>query len=166
MGGWMAMRLAQRRPELVSRLVLIDAAGYRNQDWDRISAAVKVRDLAGVGRLYRDLYHRAPWIMRYSQKAFLRAYSSPSVRNLLDSLAERDTYRNRDLARLRMPVALVWGEHDGLFRLETARQMAAAAPGSRLYVLPDCGHAVHQECPRRLLAVLRQVRRDLPLARG
>jgi pimeloyl-ACP methyl ester carboxylesterase len=164
MGGWMAMRLAQERPDLVARLVLIDAAGYRWQDWDRIGGLVRVQDLGGVRRLYRALYHRAPWIMRRSQPAFLRAYTSPSVRNLLSMLNERDTYRRRHLAQLGMPVAMIWGEHDGLFTLKTARAMARAAHHAPLYVLPGCGHAVHQECPRQLAATLRQVRRDLPLA--
>ena len=34
LGGWMAVRLALRHPERVSRLVLVDAGGYRDQDWD------------------------------------------------------------------------------------------------------------------------------------
>jgi len=166
MGAWMAMRLAQTRPELVARLVLIDAAGYREQDWDRIGSLVKVEDLPGVDRLYGAMFRTPPWVMRRSRRAFLRAYTSPGVRNLLDSLGERDTWRDEDLARLSMPVALIWGEHDGLFTVERARAMAAALPRSRFYLLPDCGHAVHLECPRALAGALQQVRRDLPLAGG
>ena len=162
MGGWIAVRLALARPDLVGRLVLIDAAGYRKQDWDRIDRLVRVRDLAGVDRLYEALFHRTPWIMRRSRGGFLRAYTSPSVVNLLDALDEPDTYRNRDLARLHMPVALVWGEHDGLFTLAVARVMAKAVPRSRLYVLPGCGHAVHIDCPCALIDALEQVRSDLP----
>jgi|GEM_PF-1146757 len=164
MGAWMAMRLAQARPELVARLVLIDAAGYREQDWERIGKLVKVQDLAGVDRLYGAMFGTPPWVMRRSRRTFLRAYTSPGVRNLLESLGESDTYRDRDLARLAMPVALIWGERDGLFELQAARAMAAALPRSQLYVLRDCGHAVHLECPRALAGALRQVRRDLPLA--
>jgi pimeloyl-ACP methyl ester carboxylesterase len=164
MGAWMAMRLAQTRPELIARLVLIDAAGYRDQDWDRIGNLVKVQDLAGVDRLYGAMFHRAPWVMRRSRRTFLQAYTSPPVRNLLSSLDEPDTYRRRDLARLTMPVALIWGERDGLFSLDTARAMAAAIPRSRLYVLRHCGHAVHLECPRDLAASLQRVRRELPAA--
>ena len=164
MGAWMAMRLAQTRPELVSRLVLIDAAGYRDQDWDRIDELVRVHDLAGVDRLYGAMFGTPPWVMRRSRAGFLRAYTSPGVRHLLDSLRERDTYRDGDLARLAMPAALIWGERDGLFTLETARAMAAALPGSRLYVLRGCGHAVHLECPRALAGALLQVRRELPVA--
>jgi pimeloyl-ACP methyl ester carboxylesterase len=164
MGAWMAMRLAQTQPELVDRLVLVDAAGYRDQDWDRIGKLVKVQDLAGVDRLYGAMFRKAPWVMRRSRRTFLRAYTSPAVRNLLASLDEPDTYRDRDLARLTMPVALIWGERDGLFQLDAARAMAAALPHSHLYVLPDCGHAVHLECPRALAGTLQRLRRELPVA--
>ncbi len=164
MGAWMAMRLAQRRPELIARLVLIDAAGYRDQDWDRIGKLVKVQDLAGVDRLYGAMFRRAPWVMRLSRRTFLQAYTSQPVRNLLASLGEPDTYRDRDLALLTMPVALIWGERDGLFDLDAARAMAAALPRSRLYVLRDCGHAVHLECPRDLAGALQRLRRELPVA--
>jgi pimeloyl-ACP methyl ester carboxylesterase len=101
--------------------------------------------------------------MRRSRRTFLQAYTSPAVRNLLASLDEPDTYRRRDLARLTMPVALIWGERDGLFSLDTAQATAAAIPHSRLYVLRDCGHAVHLECPRDLAATLQRVRRELPV---
>jgi len=42
--------------------------------------------------------------------------------------------------------------------------MAAALPRSRLYVLRDCGHAVHLECPRDLAGALQRLRRELPVA--
>jgi 3-oxoadipate enol-lactonase len=164
MGAWMAVRLALARPDLVARLVLIDAAGYRHQDWDRINRLVRVHDLAGVDLLYSSLFATTPWLMRWSRGSFLAAYSSPVVCHLLDALGEPDTYRQSDLARLTMPVGLIWGEHDGLFTLDVAREMAAALPHSRLYVLPDCGHAVHLECPGALVAALARLRRELPLS--
>jgi pimeloyl-ACP methyl ester carboxylesterase len=164
MGAWVGTRLALRRPELVARLVLIDAAGYRDQDWERIGSLVRIEDMAGVELLYGALFATTPWVMRHSRRGFLRVYTSPSVRNLLAGLGERDTYHDADLARLRMPVALIWGERDGLFTLDTARAMAAALPRSRFYLLRGCGHAVHLECPRAMVRALRQVRREMPAA--
>src|SRR5689334_3670077 len=61
LGGWTAVRLALRRPDLVSRLVLIDAGGYRDQDWDEVEALVRVKDLEGVDRLYKALFGHVPW---------------------------------------------------------------------------------------------------------
>jgi pimeloyl-ACP methyl ester carboxylesterase len=159
LGGWVAVRLALAHPELVSRLVLIDAGGYRDQDWETIQSLVMVEDLAGVDRLYPALFARVPWLMRVSRSGFLKAYTSPSVRNVLAGLNEDDTFDDADLARLRMPVELIWGEHDGLFTLETARAMAAALPDARLQVLPRRGHALHLECPGDLVAALQRLRR-------
>jgi pimeloyl-ACP methyl ester carboxylesterase len=165
LGGWLAVRLALRRPDLVSRLVLIDAGGYRHQDWEAIEALVRVRDQAGVGRLYKALFVHVPWYMRLSRDAFLRGYTSRSVTSVLDGLSEDDTFDDDDLRRLRMPTALIWGEKDGLFQLDTARRMLAVLPNATLEVLPGCGHAVHMECPRRLAAAVLRVRKATALRR-
>jgi pimeloyl-ACP methyl ester carboxylesterase len=158
LGGWTAARLALAHPERVSRLVLIDAGGYRDQDWERIQSLVTIDDLAGVDRLYGVLFGRVPWLMRVSRGAFLKAYTSPGVRNVLAGLSEADTFGDADLARLRMPTALIWGQRDGLFTLEIGRAMAAAIPRARLEVLPGCGHALHLECPRALVQALQRFR--------
>jgi len=154
LGGWLAVRLALARPDLVSRLVLVDAGGYRDQDWDAIERLVRVHDLAGVKTLYGALFSREPWIMRLSRGGFLKAYTSRAVTGVLDGLTKADTFTDQDLARLTMPVEMVWGEKDGLFHAEIARKMAAALPDARLEVLPGCGHALHIECPSRLAAAL------------
>jgi pimeloyl-ACP methyl ester carboxylesterase len=159
LGGWMAVRLALARPDLVARLVLIDAGGYRDQDWEKVESLVRVDDFAGVDRLYPALFTRVPWIMRISRPAFLKSYTSAAVRNTLDGLCEADTFKDADLARLHMPTALIWGENDGLFSSKTARAMAAAIPQARLEILPGCGHALHIECPRALVAALQRARR-------
>jgi non-heme chloroperoxidase len=165
-GGWIAVRLALARPELVCRLVLVDAAGYRDQDWERIQSLIAIDDLAGVDRLYPALFRVAPWVMRRSRPGFLRSFTSPGVRTVLRETRERDTYTGNDLSRLTMPVVLIWGEHDGLFALDTARAMAAAIPQAKLRVLPGCGHAVHMECPRSLAAAIREARLDTPPEHG
>lgn len=159
LGGWMAARLALAHPERVSRLALIDAGGYRDQNWDRIQSLVNIDDLAGVDRIYRALFVRVPWLMRVSRAAFLKAYTSPGTKFALTGLSEADTFGDADLARLPMPTALIWGEKDGIFSLRTARAMAAALPQAHLDVLPGCGHAVHLECPRALIRALQRFRR-------
>lgn len=164
LGGWMAVRLALARPELVSRLVLIDAGGYRDQDWSQVQRLVTISDLAGVDRLYRALFVRTPWLLRVSRGAFLGSYTSPGVRKILTQTEEADAFDDGDLARLSMPTAFIWGEGDGLFDVATARAMAAAVPGSTLTVIPGCGHALHLECPDRLIAALAALRRSNPPA--
>jgi pimeloyl-ACP methyl ester carboxylesterase len=159
LGGWLAVRLALARPELIARLVLVNTGGYRHQDWDAIERLVRVSDMAGVERLYKAFFVRTPWVMEHSRGGFLQAYTSPPVVGALDRLAEDDTFDDDDLRQLRMPVALIWGERDGIFRIEGARAMAAALPGSTLEILEGCGHAIHLECPERLADAVQRVRR-------
>ena len=159
LGGWLAVRLALARPELVSRLVLINAGGYRHQDWEAIERLVRVSDMSGVERLYNAMFVRIPWIMECSRGGFLEAYSSPSVVGALDRLSEEDAFDEDDLRQLRMPVALIWGSCDGIFRIEGARAMMEALPDATLEVLEGCGHAVHLECPERLADAVQRVRR-------
>jgi pimeloyl-ACP methyl ester carboxylesterase len=162
LGGWMAVRLALARPDLVSRLALIDAGGYRHQDWDRIQKLVDLADLEGVDRLYRALFVRTPWVFRHSRPSFLKAYTSRGVRSILRDTTEADTFDDGALARLALPVLLLWGEKDGLFQVEAARAMAAALPQARLEVIPGCGHALHLECPRQLAEALLRFHRAAP----
>jgi len=159
LGGWMGVRLALARPDLVSRLVIIDGAGYLHQDWNQVERLVTVSDIPSVERLYRALFVRTPWILRHSKGAFLKAYTSQGVKSILRGTEESDAFSPADLARLDIPVAVIWGEKDGLFPLATARAMAEALPQATLTVLPDCGHAVHWECPDRLIEALEHFRR-------
>ena len=160
LGGWMAVRLALARPDLVARLVLIDAGGYREQDWAKIQYLVTVDDLAGVERLYRALFVKVPWSFDHGRRSFLEAYTSKSVRTVLETTREEDTYDDGDLGRIRVPAAVVWGEGDGIFPLATARAMAAALPQGSLRVLEGCGHGVHWECPRALVEAIQEFRRE------
>ncbi len=160
LGGWMAVRLALVRPDLVSRLVVIDGGGYKHQDWDRVEELVRVTDLAGVERLYQALFVHAPWVLRHSKAAFLSAYTSPGVISILDGTEEQDAFDDADLARIDVPTALIWGERDGLFPVTTAEAMAKALPRATLTVVPNCGHALHWDCPESLVAALQKFRRS------
>jgi pimeloyl-ACP methyl ester carboxylesterase len=65
-------------------------------------------------------------------------------------------------AALRMPMTLLWGEQDTITPPAQARAIVAAAPGSRLVMLPAAGHIPQIEDPalfnRELGAVLRAIR--------
>lgn len=154
LGGWIAVRLALSRPELVSRLVLVDAGGYREQDWERIEELVTVTRPDDVEPLYGALFQRVPLALRVGRRAFFRTYSSPAVQGVHARIAEPDAYGDRELATIAQPAALIWGEQDGLFPITGAERMAAAMPRARLYPLADAGHAVQWERPQELAGAI------------
>jgi pimeloyl-ACP methyl ester carboxylesterase len=148
LGGWIAVRLAMARPELVSRLVLVVAGGYRDQDWAGIQRRVTVETLDDVDRLYRALFRRPPWVLRLTRRMFLRAYSSRSVSSVIATIREEHGFGDQDLASIAVPTAVIWGEHDGLFAAPVGERIARALPRARFYLIADCGHAVHWDRPR------------------
>ena len=159
LGAWIAVRLALERPDLVDRLVLVAAAGYRDQDWERIRDLITVRDTADVTALLPALFAHVPAALHLARRAFRAAYTSPAVTSALAKLEAHDTFGDEDLARIEVPTALIWGEEDGLFHLETARRMAAALPQATLYPLPGCAHALHWERPQALVEAVANFRR-------
>lgn len=165
LGGWIATRLALEHPELVSRLVLIDAAGYAEQDWERIRALVTIEDDEDVDALYAALFRRVPWTFRLSRAGFRRVFGSAAVRSLISEdglLGETDLYGAPELARLRIPVGVIWAEHDGLFAAEVGRSIAGQVAEGRFYLVEGAGHGLHWERPDRLVAALEQCRAELP----
>jgi pimeloyl-ACP methyl ester carboxylesterase len=150
LGGWIATRLALAHPELVDRLLLVNCAGYRDQDWNRIQRLVRIDDLDGVDHLYQALFHRTPLVMRLARRGLLAAYRSPSVRHVIETLTIEDAFDAGDLRRLELPVGLVWSAGDGVFEPAIAHEMHAALPQGLLQIVPACGHAIHWERPRAL----------------
>jgi len=165
LGGWTAVRLALAEPALVSRLILIDAGGFREQDWEAIRTLVTVRDDADVERLYGALFRRVPWIFRLSRTTFRRVFQSPVVTGILSDLQESDLFGPEEIARLQMPVGVIWGEHDGLFSANVGRQIARAARHGAFYLVPGVGHGLHWEAPRQLVAAMEEAERELPAQR-
>ncbi|MCP4203318.1 MAG: alpha/beta hydrolase [bacterium] len=158
LGGWMSVRVALERPDLLERLVLVDAGGYRDQDWERIQDLTTVAGLDDVDRLYQALFHRTPFVIELSRRGFLQVYSSPAVRHVLRSTTPDHAYGPEDLATIRQPTLLLWGEHDGLFSLEVARAMEHHLSHSWLVTLPDAGHAIHWEKPGQMAGAIDRFR--------
>lgn len=165
LGGWIATRLALSEPSLVSRLVLIDAAGYAGQDWEKIRELVMVEDEEDVAQLYAALFRRVPRVFRLSRGGFRRVFGSQAVRYLVEEggqLGETDLYDAADLARLEVPVGVIWAEHDGLFSVAVGREMASHLRNGRFYLVEGVGHGLHWEAPDALVAALERCRVELP----
>ena len=69
MGGWIVSRLAGAHPEMVERLVVVDAAGMRPERPDIPADVLLPRDEEGVRRLVAAVRHNAPAPPRASWRA-------------------------------------------------------------------------------------------------
>lgn len=192
MGGTVALRLALRTPERVSRLVLVGAAGLSRgvpRWWQLLN--VQLRPLRGVvgaalgrtpGPLLQSVAERAyvrlvfshPWAADAdSVRRFVRHYRS-GVR--VDAMLRLGGRFVAELASLRLveeaavdlsvPTLLVWGRQDRLVPPSEAARLAAATARARLVVIEDCGHCPQVERPAEFLAVVDPFLRGRPVRRN
>jgi pimeloyl-ACP methyl ester carboxylesterase len=153
--GTVGLALAQRLPERVERLVIIDGVpllpGYR---WHRIARLWRT---PGVGEVVMGLTSRRTFafaarrlegpdavpppavteqVFRHfdhgTQRAILRLYRGAPP----DELARA----GERLGEIRAPALVVWGERDPFVGAELAAAYAAALPQARVEVVPGAGH--------------------------
>lgn len=161
MGGYVALALVERHPALVRTLALVDTKAAPDSEQARAGRDAAARRLLEHGRaaLASGLH-----------EALLAPGASATARARLLSMAEGTRYetfvaalegmklrpdRGGVLAGLRIPVAVVVGEHDGLTPIEEARKMAALVPGARLTIVPGAGHLSPLEAPDAVSDALR-----------
>ncbi|HET7038029.1 MAG TPA: alpha/beta fold hydrolase [Thermomicrobiaceae bacterium] len=127
LGGLIALDLAAEYPELIARLVLVDAAIF----------APGSRPLRYAVNLLRQARYTpldfTPVVARDALRAGPRAILSAGT-----ALLRGDPRRN--LPRLRQPALLIWGERDVVVPVSLGEELAALLPGARLVVLPGAGH--------------------------
>jgi pimeloyl-ACP methyl ester carboxylesterase len=157
-GGRVALRLAARRPERVSALVLVGAPVLVRLDRPRPSRALRARKaLTKVGLFSEERL-----------EAYRQAHGSADYRAAQGVM--RDTLVTvinesfeADLEALTCPVRLVWGSEDHDVPVSIAERAIALinqnsdrAPGEepRLIVLEGVGHLVPTEAPDALRAVI------------
>jgi pimeloyl-ACP methyl ester carboxylesterase len=149
MGGWIVSRLAGEHPELVERLVVVDAAGMR-PDGPTIPAEVLLpRDEEGVRQLIATIRHNPPATPSFLIRDILarKLREEWVIRRALESMRDRNDWLNGTLARAHMPVLIVWGKQDVLIPLEYATALQAEFPDAELEVLDGCGHVPMADCP-------------------
>jgi pimeloyl-ACP methyl ester carboxylesterase len=156
LGGFLALVLATRHPDRVSSVVLVNGAALRGSHPEGEALLLpKTREDARKS-FAAILSASAPRVPAFVLDDLVRrAPTSPLARLLAASESSLEPYllENR-LAGLAIPVSLVWGEEDRVLTTDYAQRIAAAIPGSRLTLLPRCGHLPQRECPGPLTTAL------------
>lgn len=149
MGGWIVSRLAGEHPEMVERLVVVDAAGMRPERPDIPAEVLLPRDEEGVRRLVAAVRHNAPVPPSFVARDILsrRLREEWITRRALESMRDGGDWLNGTLGRADMPVLVVWGKQDALIPVAYGAGLAAEFPRAELVVLDGCGHVPMADCP-------------------
>lgn len=131
-----AVRPTPRNAERFDRLALLDLDATRRRDPDWYRAF--------------DAYNRAQACIRHVKRTMNRLVA--------DQTKPIDA---GDLARIDIPVSLLWGRHDRMVPLSIG-QAAANDHGWPLQVIDDAAHAPHIETPERFVTALATLLDDKP----
>lgn len=160
-GGYLALEIAIRAPERVSRLALLHTSARADSDADAHRRARRIASLRSkTGYPSSDYVREAlPWMIAPSGRrdpklvarveALLMATSvEAGLRQQMAMASRRD--RRGDLPRIRLPTLVATGSVDRIAPPALSREMVERLPNSRLEILADCGHLSPLEQGKRL----------------
>ncbi len=166
MGGFVGLRLAIARPELLRTLTLVESAA----DGEPRLNVPKYRAMALVGRLvgYRPM---VPAIMRImfgstflrdgarrelkrKMEAELLALEPARLEAALDAVVRRRPLSDEELGRIKTPTQVVHGTEDRAIVPPRAERTARAIPGAAWVPLARAGHTSSVEAPDALTEAL------------
>lgn len=187
LGGGVAMQMTYLFPDLVARLVLVDAGGLGPE----VSAILRAATLPGAELVLpvissspvRSVARRTGQLLSLvgvpprpgvvelargvgmlahppSRRAFLR-----TVRTSLSLRGQAVDARDRLYLTSLLPTLVVWGARDAIIPVAHGVAMHDAAPGSELEILEQAGHFPHLDEPARFVRLLASfVERTKPAA--
>jgi abhydrolase domain-containing protein 6 len=158
MGGWIALDVAAKRPDLVRSLILADSGGLRFET----SITPDTFAPQTVGQLNQLI------ALQFGEPP--RPMPDFIARDMLRQLGDRqwmtqraarsmatwhEAYDGR-LESIRTPTLVYWGEEDRVIPIEAGRRLAAGIQDSRLVVAEGCGHLAVLECRDGFVAAVEQ----------
>lgn len=163
-GGGVAMTMASRWPQRVSRLCLVDSVAF--DEWP----SREVRMAKATLPLTRHL--PPTWLMSIVRTDLLRGYTDATegahsierymkpfigsegrdafVAHLLALDAAETVALEPRLATFVQPTSIVWGAHDPFLAPAIGRRLQEAMPGASLDVIADARHFTPEESPEHV----------------
>lgn len=157
-GGSCALEIAALAPERVAGLVLIGTkAAHRPDPALEASVLKSIRD-DGLGKTW-DVFWAGLFASDTAAEAARRIAlrQAPAMLSRGVAAFHARPGRERLLAALQCPVAVVSGSEDKAPGVAVSTVQAAMAPRGRLHIIPACGHYVPMEQPEHLNAILTEM---------
>lgn len=160
-GGFVALQMAIRHPNIAGKLVLADCGAAFSEPgreaFRNMAAASKAKGLPAITdvamrRLFApDFQADHPDLMADRRAAFLK--TDPDVfREACDALAALDL--RSELSKVKVPVLVLVGEHDEATPPPMSHELAAGLPQAHLEIIPGCAHVPQLQSPRLFLDVI------------
>jgi 3-oxoadipate enol-lactonase len=154
MGGYIALRTAERSPERITALILADtqAKADSNEAKLRRAAAIKSVKANGVDA-YAESFLKAVFAPQsFASRSdsvekirrIIQSNSSLGICGALLALASR-TDTTEALSGIRVPTLILVGEHDALTPPSASQEMHSRIPNSEIHLISNAAHMSNLE---------------------
>lgn len=166
LGGWVAAEIAVRNASRLASLTLMDAPGISVPGAAPYDPSA-LSEQEAVRAIYFDPHLADEAVVRAfaPENETVRRANQRLVAKLAWEKRFHDPQLQRWLHRIGIPTLIVWGENDRLFPLAMGEAWQKAIAGSRLVVLPRCGHLPIQEHPDEFAAAVAEFCSNVGAAR-
>ena len=156
LGAWIAMLVAQRRPERVALAVCVDGGAMQGSN---LSARLLPRDRREARESVAQTRDAAsPPVPDFVLDDIVRQAREGPLARFAATASTMGSYvlDEAQLRAIAVPVRLIWGRSDTLVPLEYGERMRGLLPHAGLVTLERCGHVPQIECPDAFVAALRK----------
>lgn len=138
MGGYVAMELAKRRPDLVGRILTLGT----KLDWTPEGAQAETRML-DAEKIATKVPHFAKDLATRHGEDHWKTVLTKTASMMID-LGHSPRLTTETMDQVHCPVRLMLGDRDEMVTLEETRSFQQATPGSELSVLPGTRHPIEK----------------------
>ena len=155
-GGWVSALYAARHPQRIEKLVLVSSAGVYYRGVERLQEMFTLNSVNDARRLLNNLWYRYPWYFKPFAHSILRDLSQRRMNEIVSSI-DVTHFLVEELARLTMPVDIVWGREDKVISPESVNVLCKFVPHATAFFIDHCGHVPQLECPVKFASIVNHI---------
>lgn len=166
-GGFLSWNYALKYPEKVKQMILVDAAGFMSKQPASLAFQLAQNPLAAsvltkltpyslFENSIKEVYAQDDRITTDLTQRYFELYLRPGNRQaFVDRVNFKMNSNPAPLAKLEIPVLLMWGQEDAWIPVSHADSFANILKYEELAILPNLGHVPMEEAPEQTVKIAR-----------